>query len=71
MDKVANKEILDRIVLSSMEDLLTKTNLLWTVHILVCHQIDYQSRYPTLNGLLATERVDALVSDSRIPSSDT
>ena len=35
------------------------------------HQTGYQSRFPTLNCLLVTERGGALVSGSRIPSRET
>ena len=34
MDKVSNKEILERTGLPSMEDLLTRKNLRWTGHLM-------------------------------------
>ena len=34
MDKVTNKEILDRTELPSMEDLLIRKNLRWTGHLI-------------------------------------
>ena len=61
MDKVTNKEILERIGLPSMEDLLIRKNL----------QTGYQSRFSILNYILVTEREDALVSGSRIASRET
>ena len=66
MDKVTNKEILERKGLPSMEDLLIRKNLRWTVH-----QTGYQSRFSTLNCLLVAEREGALVSGSSIPSKET
>ena len=62
VDKVKNKEILERTGLPSMEDLLIRKNFRWT---------GYRSRLSTLNCLLVTERESALVSDSKIPSRNT
>ena len=54
MDKVTNKEILERTGLPSMEDLLIRISggldTSWG-----CHQTGYQSRFSTLNCLLVTE----------------
>ena len=58
MDRVTNKEILERTELPSMEDLLI-------------NKTDYQSRFSTLNCLLVTEREAAVASGSRIPSRET
>ena len=68
MDKVTNKEILERTGFPSMEDLLIRKNLRWTRG---CHRGCYQSRFSTRNCLLVTEREGAVVSGSRIPSRET
>ncbi|KAK2145620.1 hypothetical protein NP493_3897g00004 [Ridgeia piscesae] len=70
MDKVTNKEILDRTVLPSMEYLLIRKNIRWTGHLMRMSP-DKQNRFSTLNCLLVTEREGALVSGSRIPSRET
>ena len=69
MDKVTNKDILERTGLSSMEDLLIRENLRWTGHLMRMSP----DRLPkqNLNCLLVTERQGALVSGSRIPSKET
>ena len=51
MDKVTNKEILERTGLPSMEDLLIRKNLRWTGH-----QTGYRSRFSNPNCLLVRER---------------
>ena len=70
MDKVTNKEILERTVLPSMEDLLFRKNLRWTGHLMRMSP-GYRSRFSTLNCLLVTEKEGALVSGSKIPSRET
>ena len=69
MDKVTNKEILERTGLPSMEDLLIRKHLRWTGHIMRMSP----DRLPkqVLNCLLDTEREGAFVSDSRIPPKET
>jgi len=71
MDKVINREILERTGLLSMEDLLIRKNLRWTGHLIRMSpdRLPKQVLYP--NCLLVTEREDALVSGSKIPSSET
>ena len=60
MDKVANKDILERTRLRSMEDLLIRKNLRWTGHIMRMSP----ERLPKqiLYSLVVTERKGALVS---------
>ena len=70
MDKVTNKDILERTGLPRMEDLLIRKNLRWTEHLMRIHQTGYTSRFSTLNCLLVTEREGALVSGSRIPEAE-
>ena len=70
MDKVTNKEILERTGLPSMEHLpdQKESPVDWTPHEDVPRQA---SRFSNLNSLLVTEREDALVSGSRLPTRDT
>ena len=58
-EQVTNKEILDRTKLSSVDCRLE------------CQKTDFQSISSTLNCLLVTVRVDALVSGSRTASRET
>jgi len=69
MDKVTKKEILERTGLPSMEDLLIRENLRQTGHPMRMSpdRLPKQVIYYQLS-LLVTEREDALVSGSRIPS---
>ena len=60
MDKVTNKEILERTGLQSMEDLLIRKNIQWTGHLMRMSS----DRLPkqvlsTFNCLLVTEREGA------------
>ena len=71
MDKVTNKEILERTGLPSMEDLLIRKNLRRTGHLMRMSPDRLPSRFSTLNYLLVTERESALVSGSRIESRET
>ena len=57
MDKVTNKEILERTGLPSMEDLLIRNNIQWTVHLM--RMSPDQNRFSTFNSLLVTEREGA------------
>ena len=72
MDKVTNKEILERTGLPSMEDLIRK-NLRWTGHLMRMSpdRLPKQSQLSTPNCLLVREREGALVSGSKIPSRET
>ena len=66
MEKVTNKEILERTGLPYMEDLPIRKNIRWTGH-----KTGYQSRFSTPNCLLVTEREGALIFGSKIPSRET
>ena len=69
MNNVTNKEILERTWLPSMEELLFRKNFRWTGHIMRMSP----DRLPkqVLYSQLVTEREDALVSGSKIPSRET
>ena len=71
MDNVTNENILERTGLPSIEDLLIRKNLRWTGHLMRMPLDRLLSRFSTLNCILVTERKDALVSGSRIPSRET
>ncbi|KAK2193511.1 hypothetical protein NP493_12g11018 [Ridgeia piscesae] len=49
MDKVTNKEILERTGLPSVEDLLIRMNLRWTGHLVRMSPDTLPSRFSTLN----------------------
>ena len=70
MDKVTNKEILERTGLPSMEDLLIRKNLRWPGHLMRMSP-DRLPKQIIYSQLLVTEREGALVSGSRIPSRET
>ena len=71
MDKMTNKEILERTGLPSMEDLLIRKNFRWTGYLMRMSPEWLPKQVSTTNCLLVTEREGALVSDSRIPSKET
>ena len=71
MDKVTNKDILERTGLPSMEDLLIRKNLRWTGHLMRMSPDRLPKQVLYSECLLVTEREDALVSGSRIPSRET
>ena len=72
MDKVTNKEILERTGLPSMKDLLIRKNLRWTGHLrrMSPDRLPKQVLYSLLSSG-HRKREGALVSDSRIPSRET
>ena len=67
MDKMTNKEILERTGLPSMEDLLIRKNLRWTGHLMRMSpdRLPKQILYSQLSS------GNSLVSSSRIPSRET
>ena len=71
MDKVTNKEILERTGLPSMEDLLIRKNLRWTGHLMRMspERLPKPVHYSQLSSV--KKREGALVSGSRIPSRET
>ena len=73
MDKVTNKEILERTGLPSMDDLLIRKNLRWTGHFMKMSpdRLPKQVLYSQLSSGHIIEREGALVSGSRIPSRET
>ena len=54
MDKVTNKDILERTALPSMEDLLIRKNLRWTGHLMGMSPERLQSRFSTLYSQLSS-----------------
>ena len=67
MDKVTNKDILERKRLHSIEELLIRKNVRWTGHLMRISPDSLSNHFLyTLNCLLVTEREGTLVPGSRI-----